>query len=141
MRRIPGTRQYSSDFEEIFGEPEENLEEAAKALLDPGQVTLQALSHELSPMCVRRRLVSYLAGIAINSRPKPRLPDNPFIKKPKTFVEAPTMPMGYTMPRFPPIPRLSTTPPSATSSTMRVTRVLPGKYSGPIVAHIRRPQI
>lgn len=134
MRRIHGTRQYTSDLEEIFGEPEENLEEAAKALLDPGQVTLQALSHELSPACVRRRLVTYLAGIAVNSRPKPRLPDDPFSKKPKTLVEAPLLPMAYT------VPRLSTMLPTATSSTMRVTRVLPGKHTGPIVAHIRRPQ-
>lgn len=134
MRRVSAGRAYATDFEGLFGEPEENLDEAAKALLDPGQVTLQALSHELPPMCVRQRLLAYLAGTPVNSRPKPRIPDNPFEKKPKKLTGTSLTPMGYTL------PRLHATFTNTTSSTMRITRVFPEQDTGPVVARIRRPK-
>lgn len=43
-------------------ELEDSKEEAARALFDPSQVTLQALTHGISQASVRRRLLAFIAG-------------------------------------------------------------------------------
>lgn len=131
MRGAPGARRYAPDYDENYSGLNESYEEAARALLDPGRVTLQALSNELSPACVRRRLTDFLAGAPPAPRPAPKVTENPFERKQKSIM-TPPYPIAYSFSRF------HSSTPGGSSSTIRVTCV--GQRFEPIVARIRQPR-
>lgn len=93
-------------------EVEESKDEAARALFDPSQVTLHALTSGLLPAAVRRRLVAHVAGA-----PPPEKDDPAMLS---------------------PLPGATPVEPTATEA--RVNRLRHVVDSGPIIAYIRKPR-
>lgn len=133
MTRPATSSPSDSHNREYVPEEEESIEEAAHTLFDTSQVTLQALSHGLSPFRVRCILLAHIAGAPQPQRTAHAEKD-PFAP---LLSQAETTAQGSSGGAVVSLPKSAAT--SAAHAT-RLHRLHNDDHRGPVVAYIRRPR-